>query len=389
MKPFILAEALRQGIGPGSVWPSRKQIFTVPGTKGQDKFVVNNFENRYSGTNTLAGALTASDNSVFAAVGIRVGTKKISRLARQMGIRTPVSSNLAMTLGGLRQGVTPLDMAHAYETFAADGLRVTGTLGSSRAGPVGVRSVATLARDGRPSLVVARNELRRRRVLSKATAQTAVGIMSTVVQRGTGKRAALADGTFAAGKTGTTENSGDAWFVGFTDRMTVAVWVGYPDKLRPMLTEFAGRPVEGGTYPALIWHDFMTAANRIVDDRNRRERIRKGLPPEPETRTTTTAPTPPPAVAPSAPAEGGDVPEPPAPQTTPSGGGTTAPATPAPTPTPAPAPAPAPTPAPTPAPAPAPAPTPAPAPAAPPAGGGTPPAAAAGTPGAAGAAPAG
>jgi penicillin-binding protein 1A len=140
MKPFILAEALRQGIGPGSVWPSRKRFF---GPKG-DPFVVNNFENRYSGTNTLAGALTASDNSVFAAVGIRVGTKKVARLARRMGIRTPVSSNLAMTLGGLRQGVTPLDMAHAYETFAADGLRVTGTLGASRAGPVGIREIATL-----------------------------------------------------------------------------------------------------------------------------------------------------------------------------------------------------------------------------------------------------
>ncbi|MEA2177411.1 MAG: penicillin-binding protein, partial [Solirubrobacteraceae bacterium] len=290
MKPFILAEALRQGVGPGSVWASRKQAFAVPGTKGQDKFVVNNFEDRYTGTNTLAGALTASDNAVYAAVGIRVGTKKVSRLARQMGIRTPVSSNLAMTLGGLREGVTPLDMAHAYETFAADGLRVTGTLGSSRQGPVGIRSVATLARDGRPSRVVARNEPRRRRVLSKATAQTAVGIMATVVQRGTGKRAALADGTFAAGKTGTTENSGDAWFVGFTDRLTVAVWVGYPDKLRPMLTEFAGKPVEGGTYPALIWHDFMTSVNQIVDDRNRRERVRKGLPPEPEQKTTTTAP---------------------------------------------------------------------------------------------------
>jgi penicillin-binding protein 1A len=369
MKPFILAEALRQGIGPGSVWPSRKRFFSVPG--GRDKFVVNNFENRYSGTNTLAGALTASDNSVFAAVGLRVGTRKIARLTRQMGIRTPVSSNPAMTLGGLREGVTPLDMAHAYETFASDGLRVSGTLGASRAGPVGIREVATLPRRGRPSRILATNRLRRRRVLQKVTAQSAVGIMQTVIQRGTGKRAGLADGSFAAGKTGTTENSGDAWFVGFTDRMTVAVWVGYPDKLKPMLTEFAGKPVEGGTFPALIWHDFMTGANKIIDDRNARERVRKGLPPEPpeDERTTTTAPTPPPAVAPAAPAEGGDVPAPPSQPVAPSGGGgTTAPttSTPAPAPTPS-TPAPEPTPAPTPTPTPAPSPTPSP--------GGTPPAA--------------
>src|SRR3954465_7016678 len=326
IKPFILAEALRRGISPASVWPSRKRVFNVPG--GSDKFTVNNFENSYSGTNTLAGALTASDHSVFAAVGLQVGTKRIARLARRMGIRTPVSSNPAMTLGGLKEGVTPLDMAHAYETFAADGLRVTGTLGSSKAGPVGVREVSTLPEPRRKVRVLARNHLHRRRVLTKDVAQTAVGIMQTVVSRGTGKRAALADGTFAAGKTGTTENSGDGWFVGFTDRLTVAVWVGYPDKLRPMLTEFAGRPVEGGTFPALIWHDFMTGANKIIDERNPPEANPPGPPPRPP-QTTTVAPTPSPGGAPAAPADGGDVPAPPSrPVTTP--GVATTPSTPAP-----------------------------------------------------------
>src|SRR3954464_2545886 len=164
--------------------------------------------------------------------------------------------------------------------------------------------------------------------------------MQTVVSRGTAKRAALADGTFAAGKTGTTENSGDAWFVGFTDRLTVAVWVGYPDKLKPMLTEFAGRPVEGGTFPALIWHDFMTGANKIIDDRVAKERVRKGLPPLAPNRTTTPAPTPPAAIAPPPPAAGGDVPTPqtqPQPAAPSSGGTGAPPATPStPTPTPAP-----------------------------------------------------
>jgi penicillin-binding protein 1A len=370
IKPFILAEALRRGISPASVWPSRKRVFQVPG--GSDKFTVNNFENSYSGTNTLAGALTASDNSIFAAVGLQVGTKRIARLVRQMGIRTPVSSNPAMTLGGLKQGVTPLDMAHAYETFADNGLRVYGSLGASKQGPVGIRSVSTLPRRGRAPVVLAKNKVRRRRVLTKDLSQQTVGIMQTVITRGTGKRAGLADGTFAAGKTGTTENSGDAWFVGFTDRLTVAVWVGYPDKLKPMLTEFGGRPVEGGTFPALIWHDFMTGANKIIDDRVARERARKGLPPEDPTtrRTTTTAPAPPTAVAPPAPAEGGDVPAPPTAPPASSGGGTTAPqSTPAPAPTPAPTPTPAPSPTPTPAPAPTPTPTPT------PPTGGTPPAA--------------
>jgi penicillin-binding protein 1A len=103
--------------------------------------------------------------------------------------------------------------------------------------------------------------------------------------------------------------------VGFNERWTVAVWVGYADKLKPMLTEFAGAPVEGGTYPALIWHDFVVAANAIVDERNAKDRERRGLPPKaPEDTQTTTIPAP---VIPTKPApvpEGGAG-APPAPQT--------------------------------------------------------------------------
>src|SRR4051812_42676818 len=92
-KPFTLAEALKSGIGPGSVWPSRKQVFKVPGST--EKFTVNNYEGAYQGSTTLARATATSDNSVFAAVGIQVGTTKIAHLARRMGIRTPVSHNYA------------------------------------------------------------------------------------------------------------------------------------------------------------------------------------------------------------------------------------------------------------------------------------------------------
>jgi penicillin-binding protein 1A len=307
MKPFILAEALKK-YGPGSVWPSRKRVFTVPGTNGHEKFVVNNFEDKYAGSQTLAGGLTYSDNAVFSAVGIDVGTKKIAALAERMGIRTPVSSNYAMTLGGLKEGVTPLDMAHAYQTLIARGRRVSGTLGAGADGPVGVTRV-----DG-PKLH-RKNKTKRTPVLPQAIADQTVGIMTTVVTRGTGRRAALGPGEFAAGKTGTTENSGDAWFVGFNQRWTVAVWVGYADKLKPMLSEFAGQPVEGGTYPALIWHDFMVAANAIVDDRKAKERVRKGLPPETEEEETAPVPT---QAIPTKPApvpEGGDT-APAAPQST-------------------------------------------------------------------------
>jgi hypothetical protein len=81
------------------------------------------------------------------------------------------------------------------------------------------------------------------------------------VAQGTGTKAALPDRP-AAGKTGTTENYGDAWFVGYTPQLVTAVWVGYPNKLVPMSSQFHGQPVAGGTFPALIWKSFMEKALR-------------------------------------------------------------------------------------------------------------------------------
>ena len=253
-KPFVLATALRRGISPSSTWTSKRQVFKVPGSI--EKFTVNNYENSYSGISTLARATTFSDNSVYAQVGIKTGTKRIARTAQRMGIRTPVSSNLAITLGGLKQGITPLDMAHAYQTFATGGVLVSGTLGAARRGPVGIRRVTL--RDNRKR-VRDRNEQRRVRVLPRNVAQQTTNILESVIKVGTAKVAQLG-GVRAWGKTGTTENYGDAWFVGATDKLTVAVWVGYPNELRPMRTEYRGEPVAGGTFPAQIWHDFMLAA---------------------------------------------------------------------------------------------------------------------------------
>ena len=85
-------------------------------------------------------------------------------------------------------------------------------------------------------------------------------LLHGVVTSGTGTHSAVSE--WSAGKTGTTENYGDAWFVGFTDRFTAAVWVGYPNGVKSMSTEYHGSPVEGGTYPAEIWHDLMQA---IID----------------------------------------------------------------------------------------------------------------------------
>jgi penicillin-binding protein 1A len=259
-KAFDLAAALEAGISPGSVWTSKQKEFMVPGSSGKERFIVHNDENAYSGSNTLTGATAFSDNSIYAEVGLKVGTRRIALLAHRMGITTPLSTNPAMTIGGLTVGVTPLDMAHAYETIAHGGRRVSGTMAEA-GDPVGIQEVESPGRPLPDGAHRDRNRVQTRAVLPARVAQTETSMLETVLQYGTGRAAAI--GQFAAGKTGTTSNYGDAWFVGWSSKYTVAVWVGYPNKLIPMTTDFNGAPVMGGTFPALIWHDFMTSALQI------------------------------------------------------------------------------------------------------------------------------
>ncbi len=263
-KAFDLAAALEHGISPESVWPSREKVFVVHGPSGPERFVVHNDEGAYTGENTLTAATAYSDNSIYAEVGLKVGTTRIADLAHEMGITTPLSTNPAMTIGGLKVGVTPLDMAHAYETIAHGGDRVSGSLVSDLQ-PVGVQEVQAGSEplpDGHHHDV---NHVITRRVLPADLAGTETSVLETVLEYGTARSAAI--GQFAAGKTGTTSNYGDAWFVGWDSKYTVAVWVGYPNSLVPMTTDFNGSPVLGGTFPALIWHDFMLSAMQVEQSR--------------------------------------------------------------------------------------------------------------------------
>ena len=140
-------------------------------------------------------------------------------------------------------------MARAYATIANDGRRVDGSEFGNRP-----RVVETVERF-RSSRVDANAPIPKQ-VMDEGHAELLTQILQDVVRVGTGKRAAI-PGRQIAGKTGTTDNYGDAWFVGYTPELVVAVWVGYPDALKPMLTEFDGEPVAGGTLPALIWKAFV------------------------------------------------------------------------------------------------------------------------------------
>ena len=261
-KPFTLAVALEDGIGPDSVWTSAPQDFIVPNSGGKEHFIVHNFGNQYSGSISLQGATDVSDNSVFSQVGIRVGPQNVANTAEAMGIRTPVSSNYAMILGAMKEGPTLLDMAHAYETFATGGLRVfNNTLGDLSEGPIGIHEIDCSHCPGIPSRVV--NKPQFDRILPAPIAQEVGQMLTGPVASGTATQAAIS-GVIVSGKTGTTSNYADAWFVGWTPQMTTAVWVGFPNKLVPMATLYNGGPVEGGTFPAIIWHAFMVQALQIL-----------------------------------------------------------------------------------------------------------------------------
>ena len=213
-KPFTLAMALESGkYGPDSIIDSAPQNFIVPNSGGKEHFIVHNFGNTYSGPITLQNATDVSDNTVYTQVGINVGTKKIAHFARRAGIRTPVSDNYAMIIGGLKIGVSPLDMAHAYETFAEGGRRVYDpTLGAPDKGPTGIAQIYC------PKICPQKNQVdepQYERVLPAPIAAVVHQMLTGVVQSGTATSAAIS-GVDVAGKTGTTTNYADAWFVGWT-----------------------------------------------------------------------------------------------------------------------------------------------------------------------------
>jgi penicillin-binding protein 1A len=262
-KPFVLATALEQGIAPQTTYVSQPTLINL----GDKLWSVGNYENSYLGTIDLVEATTFSDNSVYAQLTAQVGPTQVARTAHALGIKSRLREYFAIGLGV--EAVNPLEMARAFSTFANGGARVDGrVLGNLP------RAVLWVARDcngasrtasTKDCAAVDRNDAVPRRALSENKAAILNSILQTVVHDGTGKRAALSDRP-VAGKTGTTENYGDAWFVGYTPQLAVAVWVGYPKKLKPMLTDFEGGPVAGGTYPAEIWKSFAEKALTILEE---------------------------------------------------------------------------------------------------------------------------
>jgi penicillin-binding protein 1A len=232
---------------------------------------------------------TYSDNAVYSQLGMRVGPANIAATAQKMGITSSLKSpgikysvnggpfthyNPALILGGLNTGVNPLEMAHAYDTLAEDGQLTSGTMAAQPGDPVGILKVTDSS--GHP--VTANNgasgidRVQQQQVVPSSVAAEAKSILETVVSQGTGTHAQV-PGELIWGKTGTTTDNGDAWFVGVSKDITVAVWVGYPNSNTPMKTLYNGGPVDGGTYPADIFRQIVEAWDQIKAQENRSNHV--------------------------------------------------------------------------------------------------------------------
>ncbi len=250
-KPFVLAAALKQGISPATEFESKPTTIFL----GDKSWPVSNYEDAYLGSTDLTTATIHSDNAVYAQLTALVGPRKVRQTANELGITSRLNDYFAIGLGA--EAVNPLEMARAFSTFANRGRRIDGSIFGNR--PRAIAWVHGVGEKRRPNAPVPKP------VLEPEKADLINDILQRVIRQGTGRQAALRDRP-AAGKTGTTENYGDAWFVGYTPQLAVAVWVGYPNNLTPMLTEYDGEAVAGGTYPALIWKTFMDTALRHLEE---------------------------------------------------------------------------------------------------------------------------
>jgi penicillin-binding protein 1A len=241
-KPFVLITALKQGVNPYSTSYTSKPLDLSLPEYGPWK--VQTYGNTYGGSMNLVTATLRSDNTVYAQLDLDLGPDAVRQTAYDMGVKTQLDALPAEGLGGLRLGVSPLEMSNAYATLAAGGMRSE---------PIAIQRVQFpdhhVEEIGKPQ---------RRRVLQDGIAFEVTKILHQNVTGGTGTRANTGCAS-EAGKTGTTDNFNDAWFVGYTPTLSTSVWVGYPDALREM-TSVHGISVAGGTFPAQIWHNYMTVA---------------------------------------------------------------------------------------------------------------------------------
>jgi penicillin-binding protein 1A len=256
-KLFALVDALRKGADPSRVvypsgyvsFPENDPICPQPGG-----WSPNNADGGGGGYLTLESATVHSVNVVYAQLMRDLGPQSVAATAHLLGIRSKLPLHCSMVLGA--DDVTPLELTSAYATIAANGVYHR---------PRTIRRV-----EGADGKIVASSSFRvqSKRVVSDGVAYEATSILKGVLTSGTGTRARLDDERPEAGKTGTAENFGNAWFCGYTPDIATCVWVGYRSSNKPLLNIEGNGEVFGGTLPAEIWKDFMTTATRRLPPRD-------------------------------------------------------------------------------------------------------------------------
>ena len=240
-KAFVLTTAIKQGIDPYSTYYTSKPLDLELPRWGH--WEVHTADEGYQGTVNLQQATVTSDNTVFAQLDLDVGPENVARTAESMGITSHLDGIPAEGIGGLRIGVSPLEMSDAYATLASGGVHHD---------PVAIEKVVF------PNGHVDQPEgSKPERVLSRPVAWEVTRLLHDNITEGTGT-AAYTGCAGEAGKTGTTDRYTDAWFAGYTPRLATAVWVGYPESNEIEMTGVHGIIVFGGTFPAEIWNSVYT-----------------------------------------------------------------------------------------------------------------------------------
>ena len=240
-KTMVLMAAVRKGIDPDSTYYTSRPL--APGWYPADPtYEVKTYGDTYAGTVSVTRATLSSDNSVYAQLAADIGPEAVRQAAYDMGIESRLDGFLAEALGGLTHGVSPLEMANAYATIANGGIRMR---------PTAILKVRFPNGDVKDF-----SRVQRKRTFSAGEAAEARRVLEANATSGTGTNAYF--GCPMAGKTGTTSDAKDAWFVGFTPRMSTAVWVGY---VTPRRLIIHGAEAQGGTFPSYIWNDYMEVAH--------------------------------------------------------------------------------------------------------------------------------
>jgi penicillin-binding protein 1A len=242
-KAFVLTTAIKQGIDPYSTYYTSKHLDLDLPKWGH--WEVSTADEGYLGRVNLQQATVASDNTVFAQLDLDVGPANVAATAKSMGIESELDGIPAEGIGGLRIGVSPLELTDAYATLAAGGIHRD---------PVAIRRVVFPdGRVGRPE------HPDPKRVVSEPAAYQVWRLLHDNITEGTGT-AAYTGCPGQGGKTGTTDNFTDAWFAGIQPNLATAVWVGYPQSNGIEMTSVHGTTVFGGTFPAEIWHSLYSGA---------------------------------------------------------------------------------------------------------------------------------